>query len=73
MSTMKEKNYWTQREWLAIYIRVSDRKSISEKMMFHLILDRRVGVGQLKSFLGRKRSTRKGHEAKKTFFEKRPM
>lgn len=51
---------------MAIYIRVSDRKSISEKMMFHLILDRRVGVGQLKSFLGRKRSTRKGHEAKKT-------
>lgn len=32
--------------------------------MFQLILDGRVGVGQLKSFLGRKKSIRKDHKAK---------
>lgn len=45
---------------------MSDRKSLSEEVMFHLILDGRVGVVKVESSRGRKRSTCKGCKARKT-------
>lgn len=38
---------------------MSDKKSISEEVIFQPTLDGRVDIGQLKSVLGRKNSTRK--------------